>query len=510
MTRRFACTACILLTLLLAAGLTAGCAGAPAGAAESQKKLIVSNIEVEVDERIPIDIVTAVDGTVSFSFDGDGIAVYDGCVRGMVAGTETVVKATAPGYAGTFTVHVTEDAIAPSEAAAVSVAAVDGLTDAFAMGMDVSTLSAVLAGGGKFYDTDGNRVSVYRLLKENGVNWLRLRLWNEPYQTGADGEKLYYGGGNCDLETVTALARDAKALGFSLLLDFHYSDFWADPSCQIIPKMWKDIASADEMAIAIYDYTYETLRALDQAGGMPDMVQIGNELTSGMLLSEGGAEDGTFAGSGYSGYVSKKTDAPAAVRAAYSGRGAEVDQTLVKYVSAGADAVRAYCPDTRILLQLAMSMSDVAGQKKFFHTFDSVAYDVIGLSYYPCWHGGVTELRQALAALLKEFSDKQICVAEFSYGYTLEQHPYATNQFNSESALKGYDISVEGQTALLRDVIATVASIDRGLGVFYWEGAWLPVEGAGWASARTKCSWANQALFDYEGRVLPSLAAFAH
>ena len=99
-------------------------------------------------------------------------------------------------------------------------------------------------------------------------------------------------------------------------------------------------------------------------------------------------------------------------------------------------------------------------------------------------------------------------MAEFSYGYTLEQHPLASNQFGSESALKGYDISVEGQAALLRDVIAAVAGTPGGFGVFYWEGAWLPVEGAGWASARTKCSWANQALFDYEGRALPSLAAF--
>ena len=487
-----------------------GCA--KTGSAAQAQNLIVSNLEAEVDETVAIDVVSDVPGEISYTFEGDAIAIYDGMARGMAAGTQTVVTATAEGFSGTFTVTVPADSYEKDEDgdwfSDIAVEPVEGLSGAFAMGMDLSTLAVVLQNGGRFYDAAGNRVSVFRLLAQNGVNWIRLRLWNEPYQTGENGEKLYYGGGNCDFRTVSALARDAKALGFSLLLDFHYSDFWADPSAQVIPKQWSNLFTEDEMALAIYDYTYETLSALAAMNAAPDMVQIGNEITSGMLLEAGGADDGTFLGSGYSNYFASRSAANKAVRAPYSGRGAKVDQTLVRYVAAGASAVKAVDDSILIMLQLAKSMEDEAGIKTFFHTFDSVDYDVIGLSYYPRWHGGTGALSQTLSALSSEFPDKQIAIAEVSYAFTLESAREASNQFNASYAADGYDISVQGQANLIRDVIAALSSVD-GFGVFYWEGAWLPVSGAGWAGPNTLPSWSNQALFSYDGMALPSLSVFS-
>lgn len=497
-----------IITLLASAALLLSLVGC--GAPQTEK-LIVSNLDVDVDEKVLIDVVTELESEVSYSFDGDAIAIYDGRVRGMVAGTTTEVTASAEGYEGQFTVTVSDDSYVKNEDgdwfSDITVEAVPELREDFAMGMDISTLKTVLDGGGRFYDSDGKRISVFRLLADNGVNWIRLRLWNEPYQLDENGEKVYYGGGNCDFDTIAELARDTKALGFKLLLDFHYSDFWADPSDQIIPKMWADIKTEDAMALAIYDYTYETLDALIKMDARPDMVQLGNELTSGMLLQTGGEDDGSFTGSGYSGYAAGYTYSDKAVRAPFTGRGADVDARLVHYINSGADAVKALDDSMLIMLQLAKGMDDVSGIKAFFNTFEAVPYDVIGLSYYPRWHGDIDLLRSALTELRESFPDKELAIVELSYAFTYDSASLASNQFNASYATDDYEVSVQGQADFVRDVIAAVAAED-GFGIFYWEGAWLPVSGAGWAGPNTLSSWANQALFSYDGMVLPSLSVF--
>lgn len=489
------------------------------GCAKEEGRTMYDSLVLEVDEKKQLGDVYGFAGDCTYSFKGDSIAIYSGIIRGMSAGsvTRVVVKDAKGNTIGSFDAEVSPDTykgygeVENSEGwyDAITVDPVTGLPGDFSMGMDISTVKTVLDNGGKFYNSDGNRESIYKLLKDNGITYIRLRLWNEPYQYDTDGNKLYYGGGICDFDTIREIAADAKGLGFKVLLNFHYSDFWADPTYQIIPKMWADIETPEKMAEAIYQYTYDTVTALKEAGAMPDMVQIGNEITSGMLLQLGGEEDGSFDSVGYSKYVSKRSNADAAVRATYSGRGAETDRNLTMYVKAGVDAVKAADSSILTMIQLAKEMSAVSFMKRFYHTFDEIDFDVIGLSYYPRWHGPVTRLAEALAELAAEFPDKRIAVVEVSYAYTYEDAEYAANQFGTNFASKDYEVSVQGQANLYRDVINALAGAGgRSFGVFVWEGAWLPVKGAGWAAYNTSSSWANQAVFGYGGKELPSLEVF--
>ena len=256
-----------------------------------------NSVKIEVDEKKHLVEDLGFAENCTYSYKGEGVAIYNGILRGMVSDTVTkvyvddkdgnslgyfeveVLKDTYQGYG---VVEIEEGWYEPIE-----VEPVEGISDEFSMGMDISTIQNVFEGGGKFYNSEGNRESIYKLLKDNGFTYIRLRLWNEPYQYDADGNKLSYGGGMCDVDTIKEIAVDAKGLGFKLLLNFHYSDFWADPTYQVIPKMWENIETSEEMAKAVYDYTYETVTAFCEAGAKPDMVQIGNEITTGMFLQKG-------------------------------------------------------------------------------------------------------------------------------------------------------------------------------------------------------------------------------
>src|SRR5262249_7080700 len=135
--------------------------------------------------------------------------------------------------------------------------------------------------GGKFKE-NGEQKDALTILKDHGVNWVRLRIWNDP--TDANGQPL--GGGNNDLATTVALATRAKSMGFKFFLDFHYSDFWADPGNQNMPKAWVGLNAAD-LQKAVYDYTANVMQTLSEAGAMPDMVEIGNEVNGGMMWPAG-------------------------------------------------------------------------------------------------------------------------------------------------------------------------------------------------------------------------------
>jgi len=500
------------IMLIFSVGCVFGCSNK-----NKEIALMDSVVKIEVDEKkyLMADLGFAEDYT--YTFKGDGIAIYNGILRGMVSDTvsKVYVDDKDGNSLGYFEVEVIKDtyqgygAVETEEGwyEPIEVEPIEGISKEFSMGMDISTIQNVLEGGGKFYNSEGNRESIYKLLRDNGFTYIRLRLWNEPYQYDAEGNKLSYGGGMCDVDTIKEIAIDAKGLGFKLLLNFHYSDFWADPTYQVIPKMWENIETAEEMAKAVYDYTYETVTAFCEAGAKPDMVQIGNEFTTGMFLQKDGKDDGTFDNVGYAKYISKRTGASSSVKATYmSGR---EDSNLVLYVKSGVDAVKAVDDSILTMIQLAKEMAAVNFMKSFYHTFDSVDFDVIGLSYYPRWHGSTERLNAALTALAEEFPEKKVAVVEVSYAYTYEYTDNAANQFNKEFASKDYEVSVQGQADLYRDVIAAVAGVgDDGFGVFVWEGAWLPVEGAGWAAYNTKSSWSNQAFFGYGGKELPSLEVF--
>lgn len=358
----------------------------------------------------------------------------------------------------------------------------------FIKGMDISTLLEVESCGGRFFDK-GTEKDALSILKDYGVNSVRLRLWNDPYSP----EGRPYGAGTNDLKTTIVLAKRALEKGMGFLLDFHYSDFWTDPGKQFVPKAWRDY-TVEQLEQAVYDYTKNTLEALRKEGAMPTMVQVGNELTNGLLWPYG--------------------------------RVPEYDN-IAKFVNAGIRGVRAVDQEIPIMLHL-----DNGGSNELYRSwFDEFLkrgeeFQVIGLSYYPFWHGTLKMLEDNMRDIALRYK-KELIVAEISMGYTMEDYGsyenlaaeerkgYATRPELAEKI--EYPMTRQGQCDFLKDFLERLKNIPEGLGrgYYYWEPAWIPVPGSGWATPDSLAyiedpgpcgnEWANQALFDYEGNSLPAL-----
>ena len=367
-------------------------------------------------------------------------------------------------------------------------------------GMDISTLLEVEKCGGKFYDK-GQEREVLSILKDYDVNAVRIRLWNDPYSE--EGEP--YGAGTNDFASVVELSKRAKEKGFDILLDYHYSDFWADPGKQFVPKAWRGY-SVEELERAVYEYTKKTLLALKEEGLLPDMVQVGNELSNGLLWPYGKVP--------------------------------EYDN-IARFVSAGIRAVKEVSDmalaegiiSEKILIMIHL---DNGGNNALYREwFDNYIkrgedFDIIGLSYYPFWHGTFDMLQNNMHDIAQRFG-KELIIAEVSMGHTMED--YAEYEKLAPEKRKGmatrpalvekieYPMTLEGQKEFMEELFRRIASVPegKGRGYFYWEPAWIPVPGSGWA---TECSlkymedkgpcgneWANQALFDYKGNALPTWEA---
>lgn len=486
----------------------------------SGDRIVINHYEVGVSEKLPIDVqFTGEPEAVTYQFEGNNIRIRDGVVEGLLSGTTTQVTAITPsGLRTTFDVTVPEQLYTATHPAAesegwfreIQVEPIDNLSEDFPLGIDISMVQQVLDCGGTYYNADGVAENVYRILKDNGVNYVRIRLWNDPYNyfTDENGveQKVPYGGGICDLDTVTEMAVDAKAAGLKVLLDFHYSDFWADPGRQVLPKAWKNLQTTAEIAEAIRTYTRETIEHLRDAGAMPDMVQIGNEITGGFPQQYPGPVNEELTGdSPY--YLTRRTNMPNTLA------GRQFTENFVTYVQAGIDGVKDVDDGILTMIHLAIELNKTGFAEQFFHQFDQLDYDIIGLSYYPYYHGTLDLFVDTIQSLKTAFPGKKIAVAEISYPYTFTSSAYASNSVNADTfsekfPLGLYDISPQGQADLLHDVVSALCDTGVGYGIFWWEGCWLPVEGAGWADAKTKATWANQAFFSYDGKALPSLEMF--
>jgi arabinogalactan endo-1,4-beta-galactosidase len=333
-------------------------------------------------------------------------------------------------------------------------------------GMDISSLPKNEAKGAT-YRTAANVVGdPVTLLKGIGVNYARLKVWVNP----ADGYNTK--------ARVLAVAKRVKAAGMGLLIDFHYSDTWADPGAQKIPAAWSSY-NLSQLASAVSAHTTDVLTALKNQGTPADMVQIGNEINPGMLVTGGAA----------SGAVSS-----------WSNLG-----TLLK---AGANATRSVAPNAKIVLHLTNLNNGVAGLQSWYSNAiaQGVPFDVIGLSYYGYWHGSLSSLQKGANTLLAAFPGKQLAVVETAYGFTTAQDDSETNIFASSQVVPGFPATAAGQASHLRAVQNVVAGLPggRGLGVFYWEGTWTAVAGSGWDPTNPSSGngWENQAIFDYADRML--------
>lgn len=349
----------------------------------------------------------------------------------------------------------------------------------FIMGADISSVIALEKAGAKYYNSKGREEDLFKILADNGINAVRARLWYDPQSP--DGVK---GGGDNGLPTALAIAKRAKAQGMKVFLDFHYSDNWTHPGQQDLPYAWKG-KSFDEIKKLLYQYTKSSLEAFAAQNTPVDGVQIGNEINTGMLFPHGRLE--------------------------WDARKGRSFQRLSELIKEGVRAARESAPQALVILHLA----DGGSAEVFFEFFGQmekyqVPYDMMGLSYYTFFHGSIEKLNTTAHQIVERFQ-KPLILAEYSYAFTTESTPLTHNIFNQEmAAVGGYKATPNGQSTLIKDSINIIASLPNNLGkgVIYWEPAWLPVAGVGWGGAGTKASWANQALFDYRGRALPSLGVF--
>ncbi|HOT92273.1 MAG TPA: arabinogalactan endo-1,4-beta-galactosidase [Anaerolineae bacterium] len=338
-------------------------------------------------------------------------------------------------------------------------------------GVDISSLPQVEDKGGVFYNTDGQAQDIFEILADHGVNYVRLKLWHTP----ANGYN--------NLEKVKGMAIRIKRAGMGFLLDFHYSDTWADPKKQYKPLAWWDY-DYEQLRTAVYEYTKEAVTALREQNTAPDIVQIGNEIPGGMLWDQG-----KLNGS------------------------ADQFSRLAGLLKAGIAGVKDAGCDAKIMLHLDRG-GDNALYRWWFDNIiaEGVEFDIIGLSFYGYWHGDLRDLAANLADLAQRYN-KELIVVETAYAYTLDnQDGYGNIIAREDQLIPGYPATVEGQSAWLRDLMQVVKDVPGGLakGVFYWEPAWLGLKGCGWnpADPQSGNAWENQALFDFGGHVLPSLAVF--
>lgn len=364
--------------------------------------------------------------------------------------------------------------------AAVQVNPIENLSTDFIKGADVSIMPELERNGTKFYD-NGIEQDGLTILKNHGVNWIRVRIWNNPYVVGTEG----VGGGNTDEAKAIEMAKRAKALGMKVLVDFHYSDFWVDPGQQKKPDAWKN-DSGDKLVDDVYAYTAKVMQDFNAQGVTPDMVQVGNELNNGMLWPEAQlTEDNP---NGY--------------------------KFLAKLLNAGLQAVHDNDKDNKVKTMIHLAGVDV----NLYHTFfDNLIvknkvndFDIIGMSFYPFWHGTMDDLKNTMNDVSAKYN-KDVIAVETAFGYTLEDADFEKNNFGTnEEKVGGYKATVQGQATGLRDVMATVASVNdnRGLGIFYWAPDWVINEKVGWKSNGGGNGWDNLTLFDTKGNALESMDTF--
>lgn len=437
--------------------------------------------------------------------------------------------------------------------AAINVKKVPGLSKDFIHGVDVSTYLSEIQSGVKYKDETGAEKNMFEIFKNAGVNYVRLRVWNCPFRVNEAGKILYvddqgneynedqvtttqhkdgyyeyalkdggktvyregYGAGNCDIDAAVATGKIATEHGMKVLIDFHYSDFWADPAKMKSPKAWEKM-TIDQKSKALSDYTTDCLNKLKAGGVDVGMVQVGNEINGGMAGEKDWAN------------VSKLLDA-------------------------GTKAVRAADPNILIAIHYADPHKENYQVGKAKALADAkIDYDVFASSYYSFWHGSPENLTKVLSEIATTYK-KKVMVAEVSYCTTTEDGDGAANVVNKDTSPLNYSIDAqgEGQAAAVRDAIAAVSAVgDAGIGTFYWEPAWVPVGnyagadaaqkeavlksnidkwekfGSGWASkwsgpagggydpgvdkdeSTHGSQWDNQAMFDFNGKALPSINVY--
>lgn len=339
-----------------------------------------------------------------------------------------------------------------------------GQTTSFKACGDLSYLDELEAVGARFYD-NGVQKNAMTLLRDRGMNMVRLRIWHTP-DNGRDG-----------LQSTLLMAKRIQSSGMEFMLDFHYSDYWADPGKQYKPAAWENL-NFTALRDSVRTYSADVVQALVDQGTPPSIVQVGNEITTGMLWDEGrvgGSFDNT----------------------SQWGR-------FTSLVKAGVEGVReAGGDDVQVMIHIDRG-GDAAGVRWFFDNLTdfNVDFDLIGLSYYPFWHGDLDNLEAAINLAVSRYA-KPVMLVEIAYPWTLQWFDSQNNFVGSASQLTpGYPATPEGQKAMMEAIVQRVLALPNGMGigVCYWSPEL-------WALPQYPTAWENLAIFDNNGEVLPAVDA---
>tara|TARA_A100000164_G_scaffold137303_1_gene121931 strand:- start:3 stop:1367 length:1365 start_codon:yes stop_codon:yes gene_type:complete len=330
----------------------------------------------------------------------------------------------------------------------------------FINGVDISMLKQVEENGGLFY-VNGNQIDPIQIFKDKGINTARIKIWHTP--------SLNYN----NLESVLEIAYRASSAGLDLILDFHYSDTWADPLNQAKPSVWEDL-NFETLCDSIEQYSRYVITKLKNQNSLPKYVQIGNETDCGLLWPDGYVCDES---NNESQWNKLRELFVHAIEGVYSALDNEDTIEIISHVSSGGNW--------------------------FFNNLieQGVNIDILSISYYPMWHGTLTDLSQNIDDLGIMFQ-KPVLVVETAYPFTLQWNDNTNNILGLENQLlEDYEASEEGQFLFLHDLISLVDENNYGLGICYWAPDWISTNQFG-------SPWENQALFDFDGELLEGISAF--
>lgn len=326
------------------------------------------------------------------------------------------------------------------------------VTKDFVSAVDISQYPEIASSNISFKDFNGNQKDLLDLLKENGVNTIRLRLWVNPVDE------------HSGFEEVKQFSQVLKLKGFKTWLTVHYSDTWADPANQQMPSQWEGL-SYTSLKDSVYNYTKKVVNQIN-----PDYIQIGNEINSGFLHPIGKINN---------------------------------QDNFLDLIKTGCLAVRQNSSNCKIILHYA----GIQNSDSFFSIVKYVDYDIIGLSYYPIWHGkSITQLKQKIQELGKNYN-KSILIAETAYPFTLDWNDWTNNVVgqNSQLILPDYPATNEGQKKFIHDIKSIMKEAENGIGFCYWGAELIAWKGN---QATNASPWENQSIFDFNNKALPVLSEF--
>jgi len=350
----------------------------------------------------------------------------------------------------------------------------------FYFGADLSYVNQILDHGGVYKD-GGVTKSPYQIFKDSGTKLVRLRLWHNPAWTKTvytpEGDQLYN-----DILDVEEAIQLSKAQGLKVLLDFHYSDVWADPGNQKIPAAWQEIKSLAVLEDSVYNYTKKVMQYLSSKDLLPEFVQLGNETNCGMLY----------------------TDAPVGFPSCYVCSDSWTNMGAV--INSAIDAVKDVTATTTIKTKIILHVADPKNVDWWFGKMTTSGgvtdFDIIGFSYYPLWHTTVTldQLSNNISSFKTKYA-KDVMILETAYPWTTTADDSYNNSFGTEPAISGYPKTQQGQLDVLKKITQEVVD-GGGIGVIYWEPAWISSSMKDlWG---TGSSWENCTYFDFDGNATPT------